>query len=107
MHVFKAVMLSFKHWKGHQVFLNIWLQRDLTPICRVTIVEALGLSQLVFLFLISCIFPPYLLKSLQPLTFHLIWAGRPDNVKRSMLNGPYNQGVRGLHTFKVLFVNCF
>ena len=84
--------------------LNLWSQRDLTPMGKITIVKSFGLSQFVYLFQTLPNPPNHFLKALETCIFNFIWSGKPDKVKRSTLIAPIvNGGLNATHLLS--FVN--
>lgn len=65
--------------------LDIWSQRDLTPIGKITIVKSLALSQLTYLFSVLPSPPNEFIKRLEQILFKFIWNGKPDKIKREIL----------------------
>lgn len=72
--------------------LNLWSQRDLSPIGKITLVKSFGLSQLVYLFQILPNPPQNFVKELESYIFNFIWSGKPDKVKRRTLIAPISEG---------------
>ena len=65
--------------------LNMWAQRDLTPIGKITIIKSLALSQMTYLFSVLPKPPNEFIKKLEQVLFNFIWNGKPDKIKRSTL----------------------
>ena len=83
--------------------LNLWSQRDLTPIGRITITKTLGLSQLVFLFQVLPDPPLNFIKELESIIFRFIWSGKPDKIKRATMIAPQNLGgLRATHIYSFI-----
>ena len=62
--------------------LDIWSQRDLTPIGKITVVISLALSQMTYLFSVLPSPPSEFIKRLEQILFKFIWNGKPDKIKR-------------------------
>ena len=72
--------------------LNIWSQRDLTPIGKITIIKSLALSQLTYMFSILPCPPNDFIKKLENVLFKFIWNNKPDKIKRQVLYGTKENG---------------
>lgn len=72
--------------------LNIWSQRDLSLLGKITIVKSLGLSQLVYLFQILPNPPDYFIKELNTVIFRFVWNNKLDKIKRKTLCAPISEG---------------
>ena len=72
--------------------LNVWTQRDLTPIGRNLIFKTFAVSQLVFLFQVLPNPPKWFISELNSILYDFIWRGNPDKVKRSTIINPLNLG---------------
>jgi hypothetical protein len=66
--------------KKLQTVLDIWSQRDLTPIGKITIVKSLAPSQLTYLFTVLHTPPLKFIKKIGQIIFTFIWDGKPDKV---------------------------
>lgn len=82
--------------------LNLWSQRDLSSIGKVTLVKSFGLSQLVYHFQILPNPPQNFVKELESYIFNFTWSSKPDIVKRRTLIAPISEG--GL---KATYVSSF
>ena len=71
--------------KKLQNTLDIWKQRDLTPIGKITIVKSLALSQLTYLFSVLPNPPNNFMKKLEQTLFKFIWNGKPDKINRDTM----------------------
>ena len=74
--------LNFEpQFKKLSSILNIWSQRDLTPIGKITIIKTLALSQLTYLFSVLPSPPLDFMKKIEKLLFKFIWNDKQDRVK--------------------------
>lgn len=94
--------------------LGVWSQRDLTPMGKVTIVKALGLSQLVYLFQILPNPPQEFITELDAIIFRFIWSGKPEKIRRSSMIGTISSGGLNvthtkyfIHSLKCTWVNRY
>lgn len=71
---------------------NLWSQRDLTPIGKITLVKSFGISQLVYLFQILPNPPDKFIKDVESCIFNFIWNGKRDKIKRTTLIAPISEG---------------
>ncbi len=77
--------------------INLWKQRKLTPLGKVTIMKSFGLSQ--FLYTSSMIsMPESVQKRVNTMVFNYIWNG-PDKIKRSVSTSDYESG--GIKMFNI------
>jgi hypothetical protein len=82
-------------FKSLECLLNMWRQRDLTAIGKITIIKTFGLSK--FLYTSTMIgMPVSIQKRVNNIMFKFIWNG-PDKIKRSVLCADLNRG--GLKMF--------
>ena len=72
--------------------LNIWSQRDLTPIGKIAIVKSLALSQLTYMFSILPNPSQEFMKKVEKALFKFIWNNKPDKVKREVLYSTKENG---------------
>lgn len=72
--------------------LNIWSQRDMTPIGKITIVKTIGLYQFIYLFQTLPNPPNPFIKEIESCIFSFIWSGNNDKVKRSLVIAPISKG---------------
>jgi len=77
--------------------INLWKQRDLSPIGKVTIMKSYGLSQLLYTSSMISM-PESIQKRVNALVFSYIWNG-PDKIKRSVATADYDCG--GLKMFNL------
>ena len=80
------------HLKKLKTILDIWSQRDLTPIGKITIIKSLALSQLTYLFSTLSNPPENYIKKLEHVLFKFIWKGKPDKINRNTLCGKKENG---------------
>ncbi len=88
--------------KKLQNILNIWSQRDLTPIGKITIVKSLALSQLTYLFSVLPTPSNNFMKKLEQTLFKFIWKGKPDKISREIMYCNKSEGglkMTNVHDF--------
>ncbi|KAK3083996.1 hypothetical protein FSP39_006453 [Pinctada imbricata] len=83
---YKEKILSTKR------LLGSWVQRDLTPIGKITILKSLALPKFIHLF--SSLPNPSkaIISELDKIFFRFIWNNKPDKIKRSTIIGSYEKG---------------
>jgi exonuclease III len=72
-------------FKKLSTVLDIWSQRDLTPIGKITIIKSLALSQMTYLLSVLPNPQPKFIKKIEQTLFKFIWNGKPDKVKRDVM----------------------
>ena len=72
--------------------MNVWSQRDLTPIGKIAIVKSLALSQLTYMFSILPNPSQEFMKKVEKALFKFIWNNKPDKVKREVLYSTKENG---------------
>jgi hypothetical protein len=87
--------------KDFKRILDIWMQRDLSLIGKITILKSLAFSKIIY----QCgVFtsPPNFVEQINDIAYKFIWNNKPDKVKRMTIIAEYEKG--GL---KMLDINSF
>ena len=71
-----------------------WLKRILTPLGKISVIKSLALSQLNYL--LASLPNPWeiIMKRLNNMFYNILWSGKPDKIKRSILTHDYNGWLR-------------
>ena len=82
-----------------------WSRRYLTIYGKVTIIKTLLLSQFVYL-IVPLVTPPVeTLKRIQTDMYKFIWGGKPDKIKRAVINNNKSQGGIDMIDFQEFFTS--
>lgn len=72
--------------------LNLWTQRDITPIGRNILFKTFAISKLVYLFQTLPNPPSSFILELNSILYNFIWNDKPDKVKRQTIINPIHLG---------------
>jgi len=75
-----------------KVLLNVWKQRSLTPIGKITVIKTLLVPKFNHLFMSLPSPTPGFISEVNSLFFKFIWDNKPDKLKRSYLCQDYTKG---------------
>jgi hypothetical protein len=87
--------------KEFKRILDMWLQRDLSLIGKITILKSLAFSKVLYQCGVMAA-PPDFIEYLNSLAYNFVWSNKPNKIKRLTLIADYEQG--GL---KMLDINSF
>jgi hypothetical protein len=87
--------------KAFQRILDMWSQRDLSLIGKITILKSLAFSKVIYQCGVLAI-PPNYIELLEDIAYKFIWNNKPNKIKRKTLIADYESG--GL---KMLDIQCF
>ncbi len=82
--------------------LNMWKQRDLTLLGKISIVKSLALSKLVYVTTVLGPPPTNVVNDIEKTLFDFVWNGKRDKIKRATIIGDYNQGGLRMPSYKLL-----
>ena len=68
------------------------MYRDLSPMGKVTIIKSLALSKLSHVVLVTPHLEDGTLKALIDTSFKFLWSGKPDRIKRKIVQLPVSEG---------------
>jgi hypothetical protein len=77
--------------KEFKKILDMWLQRDLSLIGKITILKSLAFSKVLYQCGVMTI-PDKFIEHLNDLAYHFIWSGKKDKIKRETLIANYEDG---------------
>ena len=77
--------------KDFKRILDMWMQRDLSFIGKITILKSLAFSKIIY----QCAVitpPPNFIEEIKDLAFSFVWHNKPDKIKRDTLISDYKNG---------------
>ena len=89
--------------KKFKQILNLWAQRDLSLIGKITILKSLAFSLITYQ-CCSLIPPEAFIKSINNLAYEFLWDGKPNKVKRNTIIADYFDG--GLKMLDIKQFTC-
>jgi hypothetical protein len=87
--------------KAFKRILDMWSQRDLSLLGKITILKSLAFSKVIYQCGVLAI-PPDYIELLNDIAYRFIWNNKPNKIKRNTLIADYESG--GL---KMLDIQCF
>lgn len=78
--------------KKISTILNVWSQRGITPIGKVTVIKSLAISQLTYLLSVLPNPPDNYFKKIEKIFLNFIWSGKPDKIKRQTMFSKIEEG---------------
>ncbi len=78
--------------KNMETTLNMWRIRDLSIIGKITILKALGMSQLVYMSTALQDPPAQIVKEIETIMYTFLWNGKKDRIKRKTIIAEYEKG---------------
>ena len=77
--------------KEFKRILDMWLQRDLSLIGKITILKSLAFSKVIYQCeVLTC--PPTFIENMNDLAFSFVWNNKPNKIKRTTLIADYEKG---------------
>jgi hypothetical protein len=77
--------------KAFKKILDLWSQRDLSLIGKITILKSLAFSKIIYQCgMIAC--PPKFTELITEIAYSFIWGNKPNKIKRKTLIADYKKG---------------